>query len=104
MSFDRTRALRVDGKPAGVRGAYGNTQFGAGCLVARRLVEVGVRTVEVNLEGFDSHSKNQERQQKNAAILDPAFAALIHDLTQRDLFESTVVLCVGEFGRTPKIN
>jgi uncharacterized protein (DUF1501 family) len=60
--------------------------------------------VEVNLEGFDSHSKNHERQQKNAAILDPAFSALIHDLKRRDLFESTVVLCVGEFGRTPKIN
>jgi hypothetical protein len=104
MTSDQLRAFRVDKEPAEVREAYGNTQFGAGCLVARRLVEVGVRTVEINLEGFDSHSNNRERQQKNASILDPAFAALIHDLKQRDLFESTVVLCVGEFGRTPKIN
>jgi hypothetical protein len=104
MTSEQLRAFRVEEEPAVVREAYGNTQFGAGCLVARRLVEVGVRTVEVNLEGFDSHSKNQEKQQKNAAILDPAFSALIQDLKQRDLFDSTVVLCVGEFGRTPKIN
>jgi hypothetical protein len=104
MTSEQLRAFRLDDEPAAVRAAYGDTQFGAGCLVARRLVEVGVRAVEVNLEGFDSHSKNHERQTKNAAILDPAFAALIHDLIQRDLFESTIVLCIGEFGRTPTIN
>src|SRR5207244_4246213 len=104
MSSEQLKAFHVDEEPAARRAAYGDTLFGRGCLVARRLVEVGVRAIEVNLFGFDSHEGNYEAHKRNAAILDPAFAALIHDLKVRDLLASTVVLCIGEFGRTPNIN
>jgi uncharacterized protein (DUF1501 family) len=104
MESKQLEAFKTDGEPAAVRAAYGETPFGQGCLVARRLVEVGVRAIEVNLNGWDSHAKNHETHVANAAILDPAFAALTHDLHERDLLQSTVVLCIGEFGRTPNIN
>lgn len=104
MTSEQLAAFQIDEEPAERRAAYGATSFGVGCLVARRLVEVGVRAIEVNLDGFDTHAKNFEGHRTNAAILDPAFAALIHDLRERDLLDSTVVLCIGEFGRTPKIN
>jgi uncharacterized protein (DUF1501 family) len=104
MTSEQLKAFQVEQEPAEVRAAYGDTPFGAGCLIARRLVEVGVRAVEVTLEGFDTHARNFEGHVTNTAILDPALAALIHDLQQRDLLESTVLLWIGEFGRTPKIN
>jgi hypothetical protein len=104
MDSAQLRAFDVAQEPAAVRDAYGNTLFGHGCLVARRLVETGVRAVEVTLSGFDSHTKNFETHKQNGTILDPAFAALIRDLRERDLLASTVVLCIGEFGRTPSIN
>lgn len=104
MTSEQLKAFQIDDEPQAVREAYGETPFGIGCLIARRLVETGVRSVEVNLDGFDTHAKNFEGQATQAAIFDPAFAALIHDLCQRDLFDSTVVLWLGEFGRTPTIN
>jgi len=104
MSSKQLEAFDIEHEPAAVRDAYGDTPFGRGCLVARRLVEHGVRAIEVNLRGFDSHANNFESHQANAQILDPAFAALIRDLRERDLLDSTVVLCIGEFGRTPNIN
>lgn len=104
MTSEQLRAFKIDDEPAEIKAAYGDTPFGRGCLVARRLVEVGVRAVEVNLMGFDSHQKNYEAHKSNAAILDPALGSLIHDLQQRDLLASTVLLCIGEFGRTPNIN
>ena len=104
MTSQQLKAFQAEDEPKEVRAAYGNTPFGVGCLIARRLVEVGVRSVEVNLDGFDTHANNFEGQQTQAKIFDPAFAALIHDLKQRDLFDSTVVLWMGEFGRTPTIN
>ena len=104
MSSEQLRAFKIQDESQATRTAYGDTQFGRGCLVARRLVEEGVRSVEVTLNGWDSHARNLESHRSNAAILDPAFAALMHDLRQRDLLQSTVVLCIGEFGRTPQIN
>ena len=104
MSSDQLKAFQAEEEPAEIQAAYGDTPFGKGCLIARRLVEAGVRSIEVNLEGFDTHANNHQGQSTQAAIFDPAFAALIHDLKQRDLFESTVVLWMGEFGRTPAIN
>jgi len=104
MSSEQLAALTIDDEPTGVVDSYGDTQFGRGCLVARRLVETGVRAIEVTLRGFDSHAGNFDAHSNNAATLDPAFAALIKDLKDRDLLDSTVVLCIGEFGRTPKIN
>lgn len=104
MTSEQLRAFEIDDEPKAVHEAYGDTQFGRGCLVARRLVEAGVRAVEVTLGGFDSHANNYEAHQTNGAILDPAFASLVRDLRRRDLLDSTVVLCIGEFGRTPRIN
>lgn len=104
MTSDQLRAFKVEEETAEVRAAYGDSPFGTGCLIARRLVEVGVRAIEVTLDGFDTHTKNFPGHVTNCKILDPAFAALIHDLKQRDLFDSTVVLWIGEFGRTPNIN
>src|SRR5206468_467380 len=90
MTSEQLKAFQVEEEPVGVRAAYGDTPFGAACLIARRLVEVGVRSIEVTLEGFDTHAKNFAGHQTNATILDPAFAALIHDLNARDLLESAV--------------
>lgn len=104
MTSEQLKAFDIELEPAAVRAAYGDSPFGRGCLVARRLVEQGVRAVEVNLRGFDTHADNFEGNKSNAATLDPAFAALLHDLVERDLLQSTVVLCIGEFGRTPNIN
>lgn len=104
MSSEQLRAFKVQDEPEEIRKAYGDSQFGRGCLVARRLVEEGVRSVEVTLNGWDSHARNMESHRSNAAVLDPAFASLLNDLKKRDLLQSTVVLCIGEFGRTPQIN
>lgn len=104
MSSEQLRAFKIDTEPESIRKAYGDSQFGRGCLVARRLVAEGVRSVEVTLNGWDSHARNMESHRSNAAVLDPAFAALISDLKKQDLLQSTVVLCIGEFGRTPQIN
>lgn len=104
MSSEQLAAFSVTDEPAAVRDAYGDTPFGRGCLVARRLVEAGVRAVDVTLQGFDTHAANFTGHAAQAAILDRALAALVDDLGARDLAESTVVLVAGEFGRTPRIN
>ncbi|MDG2123656.1 MAG: DUF1501 domain-containing protein, partial [Verrucomicrobiales bacterium] len=84
--------------------AFGDSAFGRGCLAAARLVEVGVRCVEVTLGGWDTHLNNHELQGGKIDVLDPALAALITTLKARDLLDSTVVVCGSEFGRTPKLN
>jgi hypothetical protein len=104
MSSDQLKAFDVSQEPAGVLAEYGDSAFGRGCLAARRLIEVGVRCVEVTLDGWDSHVNNHAVQAARVKTLDPAFAALMRDLKRRDLFDRTVVLCCGEFGRTPKMN
>lgn len=104
MSSDQLRAFEVDDEPQQIKTAYGDSRFGRGCLVARRLVEIGVRAIEVSLPGFDTHANNLEGHRTQLEMLDPAFATLLQDLADRDLLESTVVLCIGEFGRTPQIN
>jgi uncharacterized protein (DUF1501 family) len=104
MSSEQLKAFDVTTEPAKLRASYGDTPFGRGCLAARRLIEVGVRCVEVTLSGWDTHTNNHASCQKLVAELDPAFSALLRDLKERDLLKRTVVLCAGEFGRTPKIN
>jgi Protein of unknown function (DUF1501) len=104
MSSDQLKAFDVSQEPASVRAEYGDSPFGRGCLAARRLIEVGVRCVEVTLDGWDSHVNNHSVQAARVKTLDPAFAALLRDLKRRELFDRTVVLCCGEFGRTPKMN
>lgn len=104
MSSKQLSAFEMEEETDATQKKYGDSRFGRGCLIARRLVEVGVRSIEVTLDGFDSHTNNFEAHVNRAKDLDPAFAALIQDLKERDLFDSTIVLCIGEFGRTPKIN
>jgi len=74
------------------------------CLTARRLVESGVKFVEIQYGGWDTHADNFNQVQNLSASLDAALATLIEDLQQRGLLDETLVVCVGEFGRTPKIN
>jgi uncharacterized protein (DUF1501 family) len=104
MTSEQLQAFEVSREPEAIRKLYGDTPFGRGCLAARRLIQVGVRCVEVTLDGWDSHANNQEIQRKNLTVLDPAFAALVRDLGEHGLLERTVVMCMGEFGRTPAIN
>ena len=104
MSSEQLKAFDVAREPKQLRDDYGANPFGRSCLAARRLIEVGVRCVEITLDGWDAHVNNHEIHRNRAAVRDPAFSALIRDLKARGLLERTVVLCAGEFGRTPKIN
>jgi hypothetical protein len=104
MTSEQLQAFEVNREPERLRLAYGDTPFGRGCLAARRLIEVGVRCVEVTLDGWDSHADNHTIQRNRVRDLDPAFSALLRDLRERKLLQRTVVLCMGEFGRTPQIN
>jgi hypothetical protein len=85
MSSAQLSAFDVKQAPASQRAAYGDTPFGRSCLAALRLIETGVRCVEVTLSGWDTHVNNHKQQQRNIQILDPAFAALLRDLKQRNL-------------------
>ncbi|VTS06917.1 DUF1501 domain-containing protein [Tuwongella immobilis] len=87
-----------------VRDRYGRNLFGQGCLLARRLVERGVPFVEVTLDGWDTHGNNFNQVRGLSGTLDRAFASLITDLKERGLLDSTLIVCQGEFGRTPRIN
>jgi len=104
MTTPQLKAFSLDEEPKAAKTAYGDTDFGRGCLIARRLVETGVRAVEITLNGFDTHADNFTGHTLRAGILDPALASLVKELRERDLWQSTAVLVIGEFGRTPKIN
>lgn len=104
MSSDQLKAFDVKQESASWLDAFGDTPFGRGCLAAARLTKVGVRCVEVTLDGWDSHIDNHDIHKRQAGILDPAYAALLRYLDEHQLLESTIVLWGGEFGRTPKIN
>jgi hypothetical protein len=108
-------AFDLSQEPEAVRERYGRTQFGQSVLLARRLVEAGVRLVQVNwyrgpeepaeAPCWDSHAQETQRL-KTVLIppLDSAFSALLDDLSERGILEDTLVLCLSEFGRTPKFN
>ncbi|MBS0204688.1 MAG: DUF1501 domain-containing protein [Planctomycetes bacterium] len=99
-----TRTFDFSQESAATRESYGNTEFGRGCLLARRLVESGVTFVEVRLGNWDTHQDNFDAVKGLARQCDPALAALIADLKQRGLFDKTLIVWTGEFGRTPRIN
>lgn len=103
MASTSARAFDLEAEPTKVRQAYGNTPFGQGCLMARRLVEAGARFVELTLDGWDTHVDNFSAVKSLCNELDPAFATLLRELHQRDLARRTLVVWMGEFGRTPKI-
>jgi hypothetical protein len=86
-----------------VRARYGKTTFGQACLMARRLVEKGVPYIAINHGGWDTHKQHFQAMRRKLPELDKAIAALIQDLSERGLLDSTVVWWGGEFGRTPKV-
>lgn len=110
------RAFDLDQEPANVRDRYGRNLFGQGCLLARRLVERGVAFVEVSLGTFgggntgaesyawDTHQDNFNIVRRLSAMLDSGWATLMQDLRDRGLLESTLIVWLGEFGRSPAIN
>ncbi len=104
MRSPKTKLFELASEPDATKKAYGETDFGRGCLLARRLVENGVKFVEVVLDGWDTHKDNFGRTKKLMGTLDPALAMLLKDLADRKLLASTLVVCMGDFGRTPKIN
>lgn len=98
------QAFDLGAEPDKLRDAYGRTTAGQGALLARRLVEAGVRLVTVFHGGYDTHTDNDKINKKLYPEFDQAFATLLEDMGQRGLLETTLVLAMGEFGRTPKIN
>ena len=111
MDSQLARAFDLSKEPGRTRDAYGQGRFGQGCLLARRLVEAGVAFVEVALGtlgggaiGWDTHQDNFPTVKELSAELDAGWATLMDDLQDRGLLESTTILWIGEFGRTPQIN
>ncbi|MCA9431635.1 MAG: DUF1501 domain-containing protein, partial [Candidatus Omnitrophica bacterium] len=104
MNAPEMATFDLEQEPSAVRSAYGDSQFGQGCLMARRLIETGVRFVEVTLRGWDTHQDNFTRTTALCEELDPAFATLVKELLERDLWDSTLVVWMGEFGRKPRID
>jgi uncharacterized protein (DUF1501 family) len=100
MQSEATEAFDISKEPQDVRSMYGDTETGAKLLIARRLVERGVRFVQVTAGGWDHHNKLDENLAKRAGEIDGPAAALLRDLKQRGLLESTLVIWGGEFGRT----
>jgi hypothetical protein len=100
----RMKAFELDAEPASLRDAYGRNPFGQGCLLARRLIEAGITFVEVRLGGWDNHNNLTEAISRPREQADAGFATLVTDLKNRGLLDSTLVVWMGEFGRTPKIN
>ena len=112
MRSDEVKAFQLDAEPPRLRDGYGRNPFGQGCLLARRLIERGVPFVEVTLNspdgqqavGWDTHAQNFDRVRQLSEVLDAGWSTLIRDLQQRGLLETTAIVWMGEFGRTPKIN
>jgi uncharacterized protein (DUF1501 family) len=104
MQSREAKAFDLSQESEATKARYGNGKFGEGCLLARRLIETGVRFVEVGLGGWDTHQNNFARVKQLSQQVDPAMSALIADLKERGLLDSTLVIWMGEFGRTPKIN
>jgi uncharacterized protein (DUF1501 family) len=100
---DARKAFDLTQEKDAIRDRYGRNQFGQSCLLARRLVEAGVPYITINDGGWDTHKDNFPIMQKKLPIQDAAVAALLDDLAQRGLLDSTIVTWYGEFGRSPKV-
>jgi uncharacterized protein (DUF1501 family) len=97
-------AFQLDKEPESTRASYGEHKFGQGCLMARRLVEAGVPFVEVTLPGWDTHKENFSRVKELSAQLDQGMNALLSDLAASGRLAETLVVWMGDFGRTPRLN
>jgi hypothetical protein len=102
MRTAAAKAFDLDEEKAAVRDGYGRNLFGQGCLLARRLVERQVPFVEVTLNGWDTHGQNAATVRNLSQTVDAAWAALMGDLKERGLLDTTLIVWMGEFGRTPK--
>jgi uncharacterized protein (DUF1501 family) len=107
MRAREIQAFEIAREPEATRDRYGRTSFGQGCLLARRLIEVGVPFVEVNMglgnDGWDTHVNNFPRTRTLSAQVDAGMSALVEDLHERSLLQHTLVVWMGEFGRSPQI-
>lgn len=104
MRSPALKAFELNGEDPKTVARYGDTEFGRGALLARRLVETGVRFVQVNRGGFDTHNNNFPAMQNHGDVMDPALASLVEDLADSGKLEKTMVIVLSEFGRTPRIN
>ena len=104
MKSEDLDAFDIRKEPPAMLEKYGDNNFGQGLLLARRLVESGVRFIEVNNGGWDTHDNNFDRVAEKVPQVDQAMAALISDLKAKGLLKSTLVVIATEFGRTPRIN
>lgn len=98
------QAVNLSLEPESVRERYGSSSFGTSCLLARRLLEAGVNFVEVTQQGWDTHSDNFNAVRNLCSEIDRPWSALMQDLSASGLLDETIVLWMGEFGRTPQIN
>tara|TARA_R110002167_G_scaffold50563_4_gene147264 strand:+ start:2463 stop:3587 length:1125 start_codon:yes stop_codon:yes gene_type:complete len=103
MKSEDLKAFDLSKEPQDLRDMYGDNNFGQGCLLARRLVESGVRYAEVQLGGWDMHNDVFGSLEGKADILDSGVSSLIHDLNRRGLLSDTLVVLASEFGRSPEI-
>lgn len=104
MSSTDLAAFSIADEPEALKEKYGKNKFGQGCLLARRLIEKGVRCVEVASGGWDMHNNIDDALDDRGAEMDKAVAALLEDLSSRGILDSTIVVLCSEFGRGPKIN
>jgi uncharacterized protein DUF1501 len=104
MRSPLAKAFDIKDEPQELQKKYGDSDFGRGCLMARRLVEAGVSFIEVTLDGWDTHIDNFSGVRNLCRDLDPGMSSLVADLSERKLLDDTLVIWMGEFGRTPNIN
>jgi uncharacterized protein (DUF1501 family) len=112
MRSAAVKAFNLEDEPKALRDSYGRNLFGQGCLLARRLVQQGVPFIEVTLSnapgaggiGWDTHQNNFEAVKGLSGVLDAGFATLMTDLKAKGLLDTTTIVWMGEFGRTPRIN
>ena len=104
LEGDDAKAFDLNLETPAMRDRYGRNKFGQCCLAARRLVELGVPYITINASGWDTHKKHFEAMQKLGPEFDQGFSALLEDLSEKKLLDSTLIWCTGEFGRTPKVD
>ncbi|HEV8608296.1 MAG TPA: DUF1501 domain-containing protein [Tepidisphaeraceae bacterium] len=104
LSAEAQAAFDIEKEDERTREDYGRNEFGQSCLLARRLVERGVRFVTINSGGWDHHAKIWEGLEKKLPVFDQGFSSMVRDMDRRGLLDETLVVVMGEFGRTPKVN
>ena len=104
LNGDDAKAFDLNLESPAMRDRYGRTRFGQCCLAARRLVEMNVPYITINAQGWDTHKKHFESMQKLGPEFDQGLSALLEDLSEKKLLDTTLIWCTGEFGRTPKVD